>query len=135
MKLFNRLLPATVLGMSLVAGSALPIHAAMQTYPVREGYPSHEMDLRGVVDRTQTDLRAAADLEQGKEKQRERYRNAQGHLSSFDRHLVKGKFDRSEIGKAIDDIKDILDHNVLQASSRDALMRDLEDLRIARERR
>ena len=67
--------------------------------------------------------------------QRDRYRDAQGHLSSFDRHLTKGHFDKGELDKSIDKIKDILDHNVLQASSRDALLRDLDDLKAARDRR
>jgi hypothetical protein len=99
-----------------------------------QAYPAPYTDLRGLVDRTQSDLRLAADLEHGNDKQRDRYRSAQGHLSTFDRHLTKGHFDKDELNKSIDAIKDILDHNVLQASSRDALMRDVEDLRIARDR-
>jgi hypothetical protein len=98
-------------------------------------YPAPHTDLRGLVDRTQSDLREAADLEHENDKQRDRYRSAQGHLSTFDRHLTKGHFDKSELDKSIDSIKDILDHNTLQASSRDALLRDVEDLRIARDRR
>jgi hypothetical protein len=79
-------------------------------------------------------LRAAGDLEQGNEKQRHRYHNAQEHLSNLDRNLTKGRFDKGDWNHAIGDIKDILEHNTLQASSRDALRHDLEDLRIARDR-
>jgi hypothetical protein len=134
MKLSYRSLPATLFVAGLMATSAASVSLA-QNYPVGEAYPAPYTDLRGLVDRSQTDLRAAADLESANDKQRERYRSAQGHLSTFDRHLTKGKFDKGELDKSIDEIKGILDHNVLQASSRDALMRDMADLRMARERR
>jgi hypothetical protein len=97
--------------------------------------PSMSYNLRGLIDRTQNDLRAAAALEHTKEDQRQRYNDAQGHLSTFDRKLTRGKFDKGELNKSIDKIKQILDKNVLQASTRDALMRDLADLRMARDRR
>ena len=91
--------------------------------------------LRGIVDRTQNDLRMAEESEHNKGDQRERYEHAQGHLSTFDRKLTHGKFDRVELDKSIESMKAILDHNVLQASARDALMRDLQDLKVARDRR
>jgi hypothetical protein len=89
-------------------------------------------DLRGLVDRVQSDLRAASDLEHG-DKQRDRYHNAQDNLSKFDRNLSKGKFDKGALDHSIDRVKDILEHNTLQASSRDMLRRDLTDLKIARD--
>jgi hypothetical protein len=132
MKLFYQSLPVMVLALSL-AGGGVPMLA--QNYPPGEAYPAPYSDLRGLVDRTQTDLRAAADLEHENGKQRERYQSAQGHLSTFDRHLVKGRFDKGELDKARGEIKGILDHNVLQASSRDALLHDMDDLTMARDRR
>lgn len=124
------------LGLGLGAAVSLPAAGSgwYQEYPAGPAYPAPYTDLRGLVDRTQSDLRAAADLERGNEKQRNRYRNAQEHLSTFDRRVVKGHFDKGELNKSIDSIKDILDHNTLQASSRDALMRDVDDLRVARDR-
>lgn len=100
-----------------------------------QGYPAPYMDMRGLVDRTQADLRGAEELEHGNSGQRGRYRNAQGHLSSFDRNLTKGHFDKGELDKSINSIRGILNHNVLQASSRDALMRDVSDLKVALARR
>ena len=107
-----------------------------QTYPQQrypqgypQAYPPRYNGVRGVVDRTQQDLSSALAMERRGGNQRQRYNDAQGHLSSFDRHLVKGRFDRGELGKAMGSIRAILDKNVLQASSRDALMRDLDDLR------
>lgn len=129
---FNRSVSVVFLSLALATGAGAISAAAG---PWHQEYPSPYGDLRGLVDRTQNDLRAAAELESNKEKERERYRSAQGHLSTFDRHLTKGKFDKGELHKSIDAIQSILDHNVLQASSRDALMRDVTDLKIARDRR
>jgi hypothetical protein len=112
------------------AASAQEYPAAGPEYPAPYGG-----GLRTLVNQTQNDLRLAAQEQHQKGDQRDRYLNAQGHLSTFDRHLTKGKFDKGELDKSIDSIKSILDKNVLQASSRDALMRDLEGLRAARERR
>jgi len=89
-------------------------------------------ELRSLVDRVQSDLRAASDLEHG-DKQRDRYHNAQDNLSKFDRNLAKGKFDKGALGHSIDSLNDILEHNTLQASSRDLLRRDLADLKYARD--
>jgi len=133
LQLFNRSFAVLFLGFGLAAGGAVSVRAAGSAW--YQDYPAPYGDLRGVIDRSQSDLRAAAELEpQRNEKQRDRYRNAQGHLSSFDRHLTKGHFDKGELHKSIDEIQSILDHNVLQASSRDALMRDVTDLKIARDR-
>jgi hypothetical protein len=89
-------------------------------------------ELRSLVDRVQSDLRAASDLEHG-DKQRDRYHNAQDNLSKFDRNLAKGKFDKGALDHSIDSLNDILEHNTLQASSRDLLRKDLADLKYARD--
>jgi hypothetical protein len=134
MRSLSTSLGVILLTFGLGMGTAVAIPAAGSGW--QQGYyPAPYTDLRGLVDRTQSDLRMAADLERGGEKQRERYRSAQGHLSTFDRHLTKGHFDKDELDRSIDSIKDILDHNTLQASSRDGLIRDVEDLRAARDRR
>lgn len=88
--------------------------------------------LRALVNQTQSDLRIASEMQHRKGDMRERYEDAQGHLSSFDRKLTQGRFDKSELKKSIDKIKAILDKNVLQATSRDALLRDLDELQRAR---
>jgi len=119
------------LGLGLLGGSCGVLNAADWKPRHHEvGYDK----LRDVIDRTQSDLRMAADLEPKHNDEHNRYKNAQGHLSTLDRKLVKGKFDNGELDKTLDCLKDILDHNVLQASSRDNLMRDMTDLKIARDR-
>jgi hypothetical protein len=143
MKLFDRSLAAIFMSFGMAVTGALVANAALaapvaisgtQDYPAAGPYPAPYVDLRGLVDRTQNDLRTAAELEREKPKEYERYHDAQGHLSTFDRHLTKGHFDKGELNKSIDSIRSILDHNVLQASSRDALMRDEADLKVARDR-
>jgi hypothetical protein len=121
------------LGLGLLAGGS------GLASPADWGFKHHgdsSDKLREVIDRTQSDLRTAADLEPKHNDDHNRYKNAQGHLSTFDRKLAKdNKFDKGELEKALDGIKDILDHNVLQGSTRDNLMRDMTDLKIARDRR
>ncbi|MFZ0589038.1 MAG: hypothetical protein WAM39_01015 [Bryobacteraceae bacterium] len=141
MKTLSKTLAVLSWSVAFLAGCAVPLAAAGvawgQEYPAPgPEYPApYGGGLRALVNRTQNDLRLAAEEEHQKGDQRDRYLNAQGHLSTFDRHLTKGKFDKGELDKSIDSIKAILDKNVLQASSRDALLRDLEGLRQAREHR
>ncbi len=92
-------------------------------------------DVRGLVDRTQSDLRQAAGMEHEKHDQIKRFDEAQQHLSEFDRKLTKGHFDKGKLNSAISAIQKILDKNTLQASSRDMLIRDVSDLRAVREHR
>src|SRR5579884_2368113 len=102
MKLFERSLTVLVLTMGLGVGAAVTLPAAVGA-PYQEPYPAPYTDLRGLIDRAQNDLRQAEELEHGTEKQRNRYRNAQTHLSNIDRNLVKGRFDKDDFNHAIDD--------------------------------
>jgi len=88
---------------------------------------------RGIIDRAQNDLRASAEFERHKGKQVDRYENAQRQLSDFDRELTKGHFDKGRLDHAIDSMKDVVEHNTLDPTNRDALRSDLADLRIMRE--
>jgi len=140
MKSLNQTLAVVFLSAGIGVWSATPLSAAPNgryQYADRDGYryPDRYADLRGLVDRTQGDLRSSAELEHNNGDQRERYRNAQGHLSTFDRNLTKGHFDKGELDKAIHDVQSVLEHNALQASARDALLRDVQDLRAVRDHR
>jgi hypothetical protein len=131
MKAFGQSVRVFTLGVGLAMGGAVLLPAAGNAF---QQYGSDWGDIHGLIDRTQSDLRGAADMEHG-QKERERYHHAQKSLSTFDRHLSKGKFDKDKLDEVISDIQSVLDHNTLQASSRDALLRDIADLRAARERR
>ncbi len=135
MRLLDRTIIAVFLGVGLTLVGAVTTSAAGNGGFQYYRDPAMPSNLRVLVDRTQSDLRMASDLEHAKEDQRKRYSDAQGHLSTFDRKLTKGKFDKGELNKSIDKIKQILDRNVLQARTRDALIRDITDLRMARDRR
>ena len=89
---------------------------------------------RDLVVRTQEDLRRASGFVREKKDERERIENAQKHLSDFDRSLSKNKFDKDRLNEAIDDLKNVVNHNTLSGEDRDALTQDLQDLRAIRSR-
>jgi len=90
---------------------------------------------RGLVDRVQKNLRHAEHFTSPNDKEKERYHNAQHHLSEFDRKLSEGKFDKDKLDEAIDDVKNVVENNSLSPESRDALTRDLGELRELRRTR
>ena len=125
---FIRFANTTVLatGLLLAAPAFFPASSSISAQS------SRYEEARAVVDRTQTDLtRSVGLVHDGKEL--ERYKNAQKKLSTFDRHLVKGKFDKGTLDSAIEDLQHVLDHNTLHGQDRDTLMDDIHRLRELRE--
>src|SRR5262245_8895163 len=90
---------------------------------------------RDLISRTQEDLRHAAVLTREKKDERVRIDNTQRHLSQFDRALSRNKFDKDKLDSAIDDLKNVIEHNTLVVEDRDLLNRDLDDLRRMRSER
>ena len=90
---------------------------------------------RELVDRVQRDLQRAAEFTRNREKERERYHNAQVHLSEFDRELRRGHWDKGKLDDAIDDLKNVVKNNTLESRDRDVLAADLEELRVMRDSR
>ena len=90
---------------------------------------------RGLVDRVQRNLRRAEHFTPPSDKEKERFHNAQHHLSEFDRKLSQGKFDKDKLDEAIDDVKNVVENNTLSAEARDVLTRDLGELRELRRTR
>ena len=97
-------------------------------------YPEYQ-DARNVVQRTEEDLHQVRKEGARNEKERERIDNARKHLSDFDRNLSNNKFDKGRLDSAIDDVKNVLEHDTLEARDRDAITADLSDLRRIRELR
>ena len=91
-------------------------------------------EARTLVMRTQEDLKRAEGFTREKKDERERIENALRRLSDFDRSLSKNKFDKDRLNEAIEDLKNMIDHNTLAVEDRDALRQDLQDLRALRER-
>ncbi len=129
MQLHNKSLAVLSLTLGLALSAATPAIASPNGW---FQYGDRYGDIRSLIDRTQSDLRDAASLEHNRGDARSRYQNTQRHLSTFDRHLLKGHFDKGELDSAISDLQHIIDKNTLQARSRDMLMRDIEDLRAMR---
>jgi hypothetical protein len=90
---------------------------------------------RSLVERVQKDLHHAARMDQEREKHRERYDNAEHHLSDFDRELARNHFDKGKLDTAIDDVKNVVENNTLDPQARDILTQDLRDLRNLRQSR
>lgn len=90
---------------------------------------------RGLVEHVQRNLRHSEDFTPPNEKERERYHNAQHHLSEFDRKLSEGQFDKDKLDAVIDDVKNVVEHNTLAVDDRDKLTRDLGELRELRRTR
>jgi hypothetical protein len=90
---------------------------------------------RDLVSRVQQDLEHAADFTRKNDKERERYKNVQHHLSEFDGDLRAGKFDKGKLDAAIDNLKDVVKNNTLESHDRDALAQDLSDLRTLKDLR
>jgi hypothetical protein len=92
----------------------------------------HLTDTRALVDQTLRDLHEATEFERHNGKQIERYENATRHLSDFDKEYTKGHFDKDKLDEAINDLKNVVEHNTLDPRARDALSEDLQDLRMMR---
>ena len=113
----------------LVLATLLIAAAAMVSAQGRYG------TARGLVDRVQRNLRRAEHFTPPNEKEKERYHNAQHHLSEFDQKLSEGRFDKDKLDEVIDDMKNVVEHNTLAAEDRDKLTRDLGELRELRRTR
>src|SRR5438128_1058113 len=79
---------------------------------------------RGPVDRVQRNLRRAERFSHPRDKEQERFYNAQRHLSQLDRNLSRNKFDKDKLDEAIDDVKNVVEHNPLSPDERDTLSQD-----------
>jgi hypothetical protein len=140
MKTFNCLLAAAFsMGMGLATLSATPAMAApAQVAPATPDYgygpDGPTGPLRSLIENTQNDLRMANRLQPNNEDQLERYQTAQKNLSTFDRKLTQGKFDKGKLTDVIIDLKQILKKNNLQVSSRKALTHDLAQFQIVKDR-
>jgi hypothetical protein len=93
---------------------------------------AQNMEPRALIDRTQQDINRSMEFERHHGKEVKRYDNAQRHLSDFDREFSNGHFDRGKLDQAIEDVKNLVDHNTLSPDLRDAVATDLRDLRVMR---
>ena len=98
-----------------------------QRYPPYGGY---ERRSTGPVDETIEHLRNISQRNGAySHHEVERYDNAMRHLSEFAERWQHGHFDRDKLDRAIDDVKNVANHNPMDGRARDILNRDLSDLR------
>ena len=117
------------LAVAIISAGLLGIPQISPIAPLASAQSQRFAGAREIVDRTQQDLERASTFLQRNHKEVKRLQNAQRHLSDWDRHLTKGKFDKGTLDSVIEDIQNVLDHNTLQAQDRDALIQDIRDLR------
>jgi hypothetical protein len=136
-----RTLSKAVFAMALAAAVLSPTAYAQRDDDRREGGERHDRDdrhdgpygrARDLIGRVQHDLARAQKMAPVAGRQRERYENAQRHLSEFDDRLSRGDFDKDKLDTAIDDVNNVFKSNVLSPHSRDDLRGDLADLRSMR---
>ena len=68
-------------------------------------------------------------------RQRDRYDNANRHLSEFDDRLSRDVYDQGKLDTAIEDVKNVFKSNPLGPHSRDELRDDIDALRSMRNAR
>ncbi len=61
--------------------------------------------------------------------ERHRADEALGHLSNFDQRWHQGRFDKGQLGEAIEHIQGVLSHNRMNERQRDLLAQDVDALR------
>lgn len=127
---------SATLGLALVA--ICPVTAAPYFRPQYNNQAPYAegqgpMRLQDLIARTQTDLRSAMVYATNGD-QRGRTKKAERKLSDFDKHLTHGHWNGDDLKDSISSVKDVLDHNTLNAANRDLLRHDLEALKIARDR-
>ncbi len=108
---------------------ALLIAFTIALAPAAVAQHGRHRDARELVQHVQDDLQNVKSLGTRNDKERERLDNALKHLSDFDRNLREGKFSKDRLDEAIDDVKNVVERNTLQARDRNRLSRDLRALR------
>jgi hypothetical protein len=133
-----RTLSKAVFTMALAAAVLCPAAYAQRDDDRRDRDERHDRHdgpygrARDLIGRVQYDLARAQKMAPVAGRQRDRYDNAQRHLSEFDDRLSRGDFDKGKLDTAIDDVNNVFRGNVLSPRSRDELRDDLADLRAMR---
>ena len=125
---YKRLLPVALLVLGLCPMAYAQRDRHDDQYE-RRGERGPYRRAREMVGRVQRDLERAERFSRAQGRQRERFENAQRHLSEFDARLSSGDFDKDKLDTAIDDVKNVVENNTLPPRARDDLRDDLRYLR------
>lgn len=110
----------------IAAGLVLMGPARAQFGPQTKYEPS---EVTALVDQVHTDLNHAYGVWHFSGDDRERLNQAEKDSREFAQKWAKGKFDKDQLDGVISSIQHVLDNNKLPVDARDALSRDLTQLR------
>jgi hypothetical protein len=117
---------------ALMAGALLIFGTLAQAqYGPRERYQPRSVS--GLVDRVHADLNRAYGGWRFSHQDRRRLNRAEKELRDFAIKWNRGRFDKGELDEAIESIQHVVDSNRMPERDRDALLRDLAELRGMRE--
>ena len=113
---------------TLIAGvglfAALPVLMSAQQFDDGRGQPAPT--LIESVERHLQRVEREAPWSRG---ERHRADEALDHLSRFDQRWHQGRFDKGQLGEAIEHIQGVLSHNRMNERQRDLLAQDVDNLR------
>ena len=115
---------------ALVAGILLTGISRAQFGPEPKYEPS---DVTALVDRVHTDLNHAYSVFHFSGEERERLNKAEKESREFAQKWARGKFDKDQLDGVISSIQHALDNNKMPEDARDAISRDVAQLRNMRE--
>ncbi len=97
------------------------------------GGPYHPDRINSLVDKVHSDLNRGYDQWHLSKGERDRLNNAEKQLRNFAKDWSRGKFDKGDLDDSISAVQHVLDNNHLSGEARDALSRDVDELRRMRE--
>jgi hypothetical protein len=95
--------------------------------------PYEPSSVNALVEKVHTDLNQGYEHWRLSGADKNRLNNAEKKLRDFAHEWERGKFNKGELDESISAIQHVLDNNHLAGAERDALWRDVEDLRHMRE--
>jgi hypothetical protein len=118
--------------------SALAMAAALAVVPKTVAQPRGDeryrpREVSALIDRVHDDLDHAYKAARFSNSDRDRLNGAERKLRDFAQKWEHGRFDKGELDDAIGSLQHVLDNNRLPDRERDALTRDVNELRQLRE--
>jgi hypothetical protein len=117
-----------LLSNALIGSALLAAPALAQQYYDRPPYERLSPD-RSLFNHVRADLDRAAAYPYASRADRKRFDEARRDVFDFEARLDSGRYEKKELGHAIDRVQDVLNHNSLGPQDRGALDDDLRRMR------
>jgi len=121
------------LNVLLVTAALVGFGSLAQAQYGSPGGPYQPNSVSSLVDQVHTDLNHGYDHWRLSNADRDRLNNAEKQLRAFERDWRNAKFDKGNLDDSIGAIQHVLDNNHLRGPERDALSKDVDQLREMRE--